>query len=175
MCGGIPQGCLGHPRGRCSLVAKYAGASHAYTRQFAGEHLLLPLAQPRVHPAYCGIGMQGTRQGYACSYRPRGLRSVQSVSRCRWAIAVGSGSKGISSTKNPSERRCGRIRFNQIIGDLPAVLVVLTRMQVYFQANARVSVAAMLKVLGNSCIYTSSVTYKNVRVCVSLQKLPGGL
>ena len=36
--------------------------------------------------------------------------------------------KGISCTKNPSERRCGRIRFNQIIEDLPAVLVMLTRM-----------------------------------------------
>ena len=82
-------------------------------------------------------------------------------------LVVASRSKGISSTKNPSERRCGRIRFNQIIGDLPAVLVMLTRMQVYFQANARVSVAAMLKVLGNSCIYTSSVTYKNVR-CVRI-------
>ena len=75
--------------------------------------------------------------------------------------------KGISCTKNPSERRCGRIRFNQIIEDLPAVLVMLTRMQVYFQGNARVSVAAMLKVVGNSCIYTSAVTYKNVR-CVRI-------
>ena len=75
--------------------------------------------------------------------------------------------KGISCTKNPSERRCGRIRFNQIIEDLPAVLVMLTRMQVYFQGNARVSVAAMLKVVGNLCIYTSAVTYKNVR-CVRI-------
>ena len=76
-------------------------------------------------------------------------------------------SKGISCTKNPSERCCGRIRFNQIIEDLPAVLLMLTRMLEYFQANARVSVAAMLKVVGNSCIYTSRVTYKNVR-CVRI-------
>ena len=82
-------------------------------------------------------------------------------------LAAATRSKGISCTKNPSERRCGRIRFNQIIEDLPAVLLMLARMQEYFQANARVSVAAMLKVVGNSCIYTSCVTYKNVR-CVRI-------
>ena len=82
-------------------------------------------------------------------------------------LAGASRSKGISCTKNPPERRCGRIRFNQIIEDLPAVLLMLTRMQEYFQANARVSVAAILKVVGNSCIYTSCVTYKNVR-CVRI-------
>ena len=44
---------------------------------------------------------------------------------------------------------------------------MLARMQEYFQANARVSVAAMLKVVGKSCIYTSCVTYKNV-CCVRI-------
>ena len=76
-------------------------------------------------------------------------------------------SKGISCTKNPSERCCGRIRFNQIIEDLPAVLLMLTRILEYFEANATVSFAAMLKVLGESCIYTSRVIYKNVR-CVRI-------
>ena len=44
-------------------------------------------------------------------------------------------SKGISCTKNPSERRCGRIRFNEIIEDLPAVLAMLGRMEVYCGAG----------------------------------------
>ena len=73
--------------------------------------------------------------------------------------------KGMSCTKNPSERRCGRIRFNEIIEDLPAVLAMLDRMEVYFAENATVSVAVMLKVFGKSCIYTSKITYKNVRCC----------
>ena len=72
---------------------------------------------------------------------------------------------GISCTKNPSERRCGRIRFNEIIEDLPAVLAMLGRMEVYFAKNASVSLAAMLKVLGKSCIYKSVPTYKSVRCC----------
>ena len=67
--------------------------------------------------------------------------------------------KGISCTKNPSERRCGRIRFEEIIKDLPAVLTMLSRMEVYFAKNAIVSVAAMLKVLRKSCIYKSKPTY----------------
>ena len=89
--------------------------------------------------------------------------------------AAASRSKGISCTKNPSERRCGRIRFNQIIKDLPAVLLMLTRMREYFQANATVSVAAMLKVVGNSCISTSRATYKNVRCVRILAEAAGRL
>ena len=73
--------------------------------------------------------------------------------------------KGISCTKNPSERRCGRIRFDEIIEDIPAVLAMLDRMEVYFAENATVSVAVMLKVFGKSCIYKSAPTYKNVRCC----------
>ena len=38
------------------------------------------------------------------------------------------------------------------IEDLPAELAMLARMQVYFAENARVSVAAMLQVLGKSSI-----------------------
>jgi hypothetical protein len=73
--------------------------------------------------------------------------------------------KGMSCTKNPSERRCGRIRFNEIIEELPAVVAMCGRMEVYFAENASVSVAAMLEVLGNSSIYNSGPTYKNVRCC----------
>ena len=73
--------------------------------------------------------------------------------------------KGISCTKNPSERRCGRIRFNEIIEELPAVVAMLDRMEVYFAENASVSVAAMLKTFGKSGMYTSVPTYKNVRCC----------
>ena len=36
-------------------------------------------------------------------------------------LVAGPRTKGISCTKNPSERRCSRIRFNEIIDDLPAV------------------------------------------------------
>ena len=82
-------------------------------------------------------------------------------------LAAGPRTKGISCTKNPSERRCGRIRFNEIIKDFPAVLAMLGRMEVYFAQNASVSVAAMLKVLRQSCIYKSKPTYKNVR-CVRI-------
>jgi hypothetical protein len=73
--------------------------------------------------------------------------------------------KGISCTKNPSERHCGRIRFNEIIEDLPAVLAMLERMEVDFAENASVSVAVMLRVFGKSCIYKSAPAYKNVRCC----------
>ena len=72
-------------------------------------------------------------------------------------------STGISCTKNPSERRCGSIRFSEILFDLKAVLAMLDRMQGYFAANDAVSLAAMLKVLGKSCIYKSTVSYKSVR------------
>ena len=82
-------------------------------------------------------------------------------------LVAASPAKGISVTKNPSERQCGRIRFNAIIDDFPAVLRMLTRMQDYFKANARVSLAAMLKVFGDSGVYTSRVFYKNVR-CVRI-------
>jgi hypothetical protein len=80
-------------------------------------------------------------------------------------LAAAPCTQGISCTKNPSERRCGRIRFNEIREDLPAVLAMLDRMQLYLAENARVSVAAMLKVFGKSCIYTSAISYKNVRCC----------
>ena len=54
-------------------------------------------------------------------------------------LVAASPAKGISVTKNPSGRQCGRIRCNAIIDDLPAVLRMLTCMQDYFKANARVS------------------------------------
>ena len=76
-------------------------------------------------------------------------------------------SRGISCTKNPSERCCGRVRFKEILEDLPAVLRMLTQIMEYFEANATVSFAEMLKILGDSCIYTSRVIYKNVR-CVRI-------
>ena len=38
--------------------------------------------------------------------------------------------RGISSTKNPSERRCGSIRFHQILSDVPGVLAMLARVEV---------------------------------------------
>ena len=44
-------------------------------------------------------------------------------------------SKGVPCTKDPSERRCGRIRFNEIIEALPAVLAMLGRMEVYCGAG----------------------------------------
>ena len=72
-------------------------------------------------------------------------------------------STGISCTKNPSERRCGSIRFSEILLDMKAVLAMLDRMQGYFAANDAVSLAAMLKVLGKTCIYKSTVSYKSVR------------
>ena len=72
-------------------------------------------------------------------------------------------STGISCTKNPSERRCGSIRFKEILADMKAVLTMLDRMQEYFTENNTVSLAAMLKVLGKSCLYKSIVSYKSVR------------
>ena len=74
-------------------------------------------------------------------------------------------SQGISCTKNPSERRCGSIRFYEILGDLPRVLALMSQVEAYFAANAQVSVSSMLKLFGKSCIYSSSPTYKNVRCC----------
>ena len=73
--------------------------------------------------------------------------------------------QGISCTKNPSERRCGSVRFKEIIDDIPAVLAMLGRIEEYFAENVSVSVAAMLEVFGQSCIYKSTPTYKNVRCC----------
>ena len=72
-------------------------------------------------------------------------------------------STGISCTKNPSERRCGSIRFKEILAGMKAVLTMLDRMQEYFAENNTVSLAAMLKVLGKSCLYKSIVSYKSVR------------
>ena len=50
---------------------------------------------------------------------------------------------------------------------------MLGRMEEYFAENARVSVAAMLQVLGESCMYKSRVTYKNVRFVRILAEAPG--
>ena len=72
-------------------------------------------------------------------------------------------STGISCTKNPSERRCGSVRFKEILADMKAVLAMLDRMQEYFAVNNTVSLAAMLKVLGKTCLYKSIVSYKSVR------------
>ena len=83
-------------------------------------------------------------------------------------------SRGISSTKNPSERRCGSIRFKEILEDLPGVLAMLRRMEGYFAKNRSVSVAAMLDVLGaEKCMYTQAPTYKNVRCCRILAEAAG--
>jgi hypothetical protein len=71
--------------------------------------------------------------------------------------------KGISCTKNPSERRCGSARFKEILVGLKGVLAMLDRMMEYFASNNTVSLAAMLKVLGKTCIYKSVVSYKSVR------------
>ena len=88
-------------------------------------------------------------------------------------LVAASPAKGISVTKNPSERRCGRIRFNAIIDDLPAVLRMLTCMQDYFKANARVSLSAMLQIFGDTGVYTSRVIYKNVRCARILAEAAG--
>jgi len=80
-------------------------------------------------------------------------------------LAVCSSKRGISCTKNPSERRCGSMRFNEIVGDLPDVLAMISRLEVYFAANAQVSVSAMLQVIGRSRIYSCRASYKNVRCC----------
>lgn len=73
--------------------------------------------------------------------------------------------KGISSTKNPSERRCGRYRFMEIIDDIEEVLEMLERIRVYFSTTKKVSMAVMLALFGHSCMYTKTPTYKNVRCC----------
>ena len=78
---------------------------------------------------------------------------------------IASARKGISSTKNPSERRCGSIKFKEILEDLPAVLKMLMRALEYFVENKVVSVAKLLETFGKSCIYTKVPTYKNVRCC----------
>ena len=79
--------------------------------------------------------------------------------------APGSRLKGISCTKNPSERRSGRIRFDEIIENRNSVLVMLGRIQEYFESNKKVSVSAMLAVMGKSSIYGNVPNYKNVRCC----------
>ena len=88
-------------------------------------------------------------------------------------LVVASPAKGISVTKNPSERQCGRIRFNAIIDDLPAIIDMLTRMRDYFEANARVSLSAMLPIFGDTGVYTSRVIYKNVRCARILAEAAG--
>ena len=73
--------------------------------------------------------------------------------------------KGISCTKNPSERRCGKYRFMEIIDDSKAVLEMLENIKVYFRTTKTVSMAVMLGLFGHSCMYTKTPTYKNVRCC----------
>ena len=73
--------------------------------------------------------------------------------------------KGISCCKNPSERRCGKYRFMEIIDDSEAVLEILENIMVYFRTTRSVSVAVMLGLFGHSCMYTKTPTYKNVRCC----------
>ena len=81
--------------------------------------------------------------------------------------------RGISCTKNPSERRCGSIRFAEIIDNLPSVLDMLGRVQKYFAGKATVSVSAMLSVIGQAGIYGERVSYKNVRLCRILAEAGG--
>ena len=58
-------------------------------------------------------------------------------------LVVASPAKGISVTKNPSERQCGRIRFNAILEDLPGIIDMLKRIHDYFRGRRDVSLAAV--------------------------------
>ena len=78
-------------------------------------------------------------------------------------LVVASSARGISVTKNPSERQCGRIRFNAILEDLPGIIDMLKRIHDYFSGRRDVTLAAMLPIFGDTGVYTSRVIYKNVR------------
>ena len=88
-------------------------------------------------------------------------------------LVVASPARGISVTKNPSERQCGRIRFNAILEDLPDIIRMLKRIHEYFRGRRDVSLAAMLEIFGDSGVYTSRVIYKNVRCARILAEAAG--
>ena len=88
-------------------------------------------------------------------------------------LVSGSRAKGISVTKNPSERQCGSVRFAAVLDDLNAVLRMITRILAYFKANATVSLAAMLKLFDDYGVYTKRVIYKNVRCARILAEAAG--
>ena len=88
-------------------------------------------------------------------------------------LVSGSRAKGISVTKNPSERQCGRIRFTAILDEFNAVLRMVTRILAYFEANATVSLAALLKLFDDTGVYTKRVIYKNVRCARILAEAAG--
>ena len=71
------------------------------------------------------------------------------------------------------QRRCGSIRLREIIEDLPAVLAMLRRVEAYFAQNPSITVAGMLLIFGESSIYTSVPSYKNVRCCRILAEAAG--
>ena len=78
-------------------------------------------------------------------------------------------SRGIQSTKNPSERNNGSVRFLKLLEDLDGSLDLCAKMKLYFNSCKRgiVSLGSMLQVLDDSTsnCFSSQLTYKNVRCC----------
>ena len=77
--------------------------------------------------------------------------------------------RGIMSTKNPTERRNGDVRYGDLLSDFEGTKDLCVRMKQYFGTCKRgiVSIGGMLEVLGQSksCVFDESNVYKNVRCC----------
>ena len=78
-------------------------------------------------------------------------------------------SKGISSTKNPSERREGIVRYTKLVRESASFMDLCSRMASYFHSacGGKVSLKEMLRIIGTAGMSELSdlLVYKNVRMC----------
>ena len=78
-------------------------------------------------------------------------------------------SRGIQSTKCPTERRNGSVRFFQLLEDIKGTMDLTTRMKTYFNTARvnKVSLGKMLKEIGKSSSteFSATPSYKNIRCC----------
>ena len=75
--------------------------------------------------------------------------------------------KGISVTKNPSERKHGWVRFRRIAEDVAATRSMCASMAVYLLRPGGASLVSILGILAKSgsCVFDGKTSYKNVRIC----------
>ena len=88
-------------------------------------------------------------------------------------------SRGIQSTKNPSERKNGSHRFFELIEDMEGSIDLTKRIKSYFRRCGKkpLSLKDMLKEIGESSskVFSTAPCYKNIRCCRLLALARGNI
>ena len=73
---------------------------------------------------------------------------------------------GLSPLKNPSERRCGSVRFRKLCGEAEIWRMCCRQLAPYFEQPRPISLPQVLQVLGDAgmTVYDGKRVYKNLRL-----------